>query len=778
MKNITNVISALLLAFLLSSCGSSSVSENEDGIPQDNSEPTSKPEQMLNTVVGTAIAGVIKNGIVKIYGLDNDAQSTFVLADGKTDADGKYSLTVNDYMGPLVVEITADSSTSMVCDLIDGCGDALFGQDVPLTDSFVMKAAASALDAKQVLTVNVSSLTHLAASLAGSEDLFNADLVRDANSQVSALFNITADLTALDNFAITDFDAMERSGLQAKEAAILNSALLSAAFKDAQEEASIGEVMSALAAEFTLNKGQFFFNGAEDSLSVSMVEIYEEASVILNDPKFSELDMGTFKSAVALKLNQAKSAETDAKTNAIPSKPEDRVAAQAARDMVQAIRYFALSATYEDSNEASLLNKVNAIIDGFGGSNEGYPPEVDSRGLDNILRVLAVVGKMIADADEANRDGEISDFSYSSELISTPVEILIAAHDDEYIYNVNNRICLVFSQDSCVDVSFEAKLSAEGYFEGVDDSYNPNIGLNVSGILQTDDFEMQVTTGEITLDLIGDSEEESLISGEGENHTTRIEENSFVNLEFFSAKLDISLRQKIREEVELTPPSFQGILDFSVRGFQNISSSNDVCDFMGCELESEVQILSLGEISLILRGQFYPDLGEEYIQGALYIAFEADNSIHRQVASITSYDCGIDIGLCLDLGNELLGETEEDFIDFQFAVELYLNLETNPDITGISLAVNRTEIDAAQIVVDVAVGLNRLNINIYESDNIHMIVTDQHGNTLSLTENCNGDSENCAVSGSIEVDNQQVASVTQDDNAIIIIYQDGSFEIL
>ena len=683
----------------------------------------------------------------------------------------------------MIVEVTAGPLTKMVCDLIDGCGDAMFGQDMSLTDEFIMKAVMSGFSDKQTVTANVTALTHLAAALAESADTFDSVSVAEANSQVSALFNITANLIEIDTFAITDYDAMRKAKVKAKEAAILNSALLSAALKDSQQGTSIAEAMGSLTDEFTKNKGQFFLNLAEGMPSVSIVEIYEQASLIIDDNIFAEFDLGASKTAMALMLSSAKSAEPGEKTSAAPSKPADQEGAQAARDMVEAVRYFALSATYEDSAEVTFLDKVNAILRVFKNDNgDYYRTEVDNRGIDNILEVLAVVSEMIVAADRANRDWPLSSFNFDSDSTSQPTKVFIIADGNEYLYIVNDRICLVDVEGPCVDVSIEAKISSIGYYEEGSDYFKQDAVLDVSGLLSTMDFEMEVSKGIITLEASANRQVRRQSIATDEVHTNINVEAGFAQVALFSAVLEVSLNQKRREYTTLNPPRFTGRLELFVNDFSNDYTHTEVCGgASGCELQNSNEVISFEEASLLLSGQFFPDLGEEYIKGSIYINFDPDSSLHSQESSKTLIECSIDSTfLCLDVNNPIVGENEEGFIGVEFGVSLEFDLASNSDITGIMLTANRTGLDAAQVSLDIAVGASRLNILMVEDNGLQMIVTDQNGDTLSLAENCQENAEGCSYSGNIEIDNEQVATLAQDEDsgAILIIYQDGSFEVL
>ncbi|MEW6206333.1 MAG: hypothetical protein AB1516_13530 [Pseudomonadota bacterium] len=107
------------------------------------------------TVTGAAAKGIVKNGIVTV----KDANGQ-VIGTGRTNTtDGSYSVNVGDYAGPVFVEISADSMTTIQ--------DEITGDDEPATNvSGVLLESVSNITAGQAVDVNVSPLTTLVAQLA------------------------------------------------------------------------------------------------------------------------------------------------------------------------------------------------------------------------------------------------------------------------------------------------------------------------------------------------------------------------------------------------------------------------------------------------------------------------------------------------------------------------------------------------------------------------------------------------------------------------------------
>ncbi len=129
------------------------------------------------TVTGAAAKGIVKNGIVTVKNPNGQ-----VIGTGRTNnTDGSYSVDVGDYAGPVFVEISADSMTTIQ--------DEITGTDEPATNvSGVLLESVSTITAGQAVDVNVSPLTTLVAQLAknsaGEAEITTA-LVQQAQAAIT-----------------------------------------------------------------------------------------------------------------------------------------------------------------------------------------------------------------------------------------------------------------------------------------------------------------------------------------------------------------------------------------------------------------------------------------------------------------------------------------------------------------------------------------------------------------------------------------------------------------
>ncbi len=128
-------------------------------------------------VAGAAMKGVIQQGIVTAnrlladkdgyYAPDRLAAKPVLTAD-----DGSYDLRLRGKAdGWALVELQADGTTRMICDVVPQCDQAdaepvAFGQPMPLDNNFRLSGAGDLITE----TVHLTPLTHLAVALAARSD--------------------------------------------------------------------------------------------------------------------------------------------------------------------------------------------------------------------------------------------------------------------------------------------------------------------------------------------------------------------------------------------------------------------------------------------------------------------------------------------------------------------------------------------------------------------------------------------------------------------------------
>lgn len=178
---------------------------------------------------GNATKGVIHNGIVNVYQLNQNGENKFIAAT-RTQSDGSFALDVPSKLNHgILIEINADEHSRMTCDLPDGCveptsGDFYaFSEQMPLPEDFSLLGYGAASDNSPV---QISPLSHIivttAASLNPNLPLDSIEVATrwvksDLGLEEDPLEVSVADITLLDN-ELTD--------------AAIHHGLLSAAFYD------------------------------------------------------------------------------------------------------------------------------------------------------------------------------------------------------------------------------------------------------------------------------------------------------------------------------------------------------------------------------------------------------------------------------------------------------------------------------------------------------------------------------------------------------------------
>ncbi|PKG97396.1 hypothetical protein [Paraglaciecola sp. MB-3u-78] len=777
MNRLVNVFaSTILVTYFLTACGSGSSSSPDGG---GGSTP-----QTFN-IGGTAIKGIIKNGIVKIYGVTNGVTDTTALVEGTTDSKGSYSLTVEDYTGPIVIEITAGTDSVMVCDVFAGCNGVAFGQDFALTSDFSLKAVVSDVQEGEDVTTNITAMTTLAAVLAENATIFDATTVAEANAHVAALFNITGKLTELEVVNLTNPDDVNAASGEAPEAAILNAALLAAALVDAAVGTSPDNALAAMIADFAANNGQMMNNESTDGATVSLAEIFAEALAIIKNPSFAGVDLGTLESTTELLLMQAQAAEPDSTKVVVPANPAVQNRVQAAKNMVERVRAFGLTATYEGSDEATFIASFELATE--------LVSEVD---LDTIFDSLDPISTALVIAYEANMAaidaGLAALTAYTvtngSELDIT-VTITSASTGDTY--SIDMVVPDTVTGSVALDVDVEATIALEIVEDltMTDEEFSGVGSLAISGTISSVNVAMTINSGDISIDL-----DDVFNSSESQNG---FEYTETTHVTLASADLNITLAQLTGE----APISFTGQLGLTIDdATESLAASVEDGPILDCDAsgspdgttdcigytETQESSFTLDEFDLTLSGTF--SQGSESVTASITINIDPDTSVHIQTDNLISswtdfYQAGqfIDSVTSFESQSDILGETEDNFIGVDFGIALEFDLAGSSAITGIMLTATRTGLESALLSLDIAVGSDRLEIDVaVAGDDVEMTVTDQNGNTLMLAEACNVETDLCTVTGHIMIDGEQAAIIEEDTDSdiFIITYQDGSFEVL
>lgn len=180
-----------------------------------------------NSISGSAIKGVISNGIVKAYSASQPDQ---LLAQSRTNQYGQYTLNLpltSETITTLLLELSVDETTRMRCDLTIGCTDQsngqliAFGDEVQLPEDFKLLGFAYRNGNTNSF---ITPLSHLIVSTAlqNSPNLTN-DSIKMATSWVNDVFKLSQspiqtqpkDITQLLNLISISDEQLKQSILSA-----------------------------------------------------------------------------------------------------------------------------------------------------------------------------------------------------------------------------------------------------------------------------------------------------------------------------------------------------------------------------------------------------------------------------------------------------------------------------------------------------------------------------------------------------------------------------------
>lgn len=252
-------------------------------------------------VAGAAMKGVIQKGIVTAnrlladkdgyYSPDRLAAKPVLTAD-----DGSYDLRLRGKAdGWALVELQADASTRMICDVVPQCDQAGseavgFGQPMPLGSNFRLRGAGDLITE----TVHLTPLTHLAVTLAErSANGLSPEALSGAYQTVEGWFGLSPgslrlappDLTRLDDLGSVSADALQVS--------IANAAFL-ALVNDSAQWSTISEVLNNLTSQIAAN-GRIDIMG--DGVNVALADLVSAAAL-----QSSELQATVESSVISQKL--------------------------------------------------------------------------------------------------------------------------------------------------------------------------------------------------------------------------------------------------------------------------------------------------------------------------------------------------------------------------------------------------------------------------------------------------------------------------------------------
>lgn len=256
------ILSAAILTTLLVACGGG----GDDGV-------AATPAVTSGTITGTAVKGLLQSATVTAYKVV-DGKKGDKLTDTRTDNTGGYTLNVSGYSGAVLLEMTANANTKMLCDIPAGCeGGVAFGAATS-ANGLVLQTVLGELKATNKTAI--TPFTHLAAKYAAKNGL-NKTNIETALTQIADLFNLPA---LNDTTAINPSGSFANTSATEQQYAVMNAAIAQLA----GSVANLSAKLDALSLEINAKNGQLTSSGAA---GLDLADVLAAAKQVVESDKFS-----------------------------------------------------------------------------------------------------------------------------------------------------------------------------------------------------------------------------------------------------------------------------------------------------------------------------------------------------------------------------------------------------------------------------------------------------------------------------------------------------------
>ncbi|WP_156948414.1 hypothetical protein [Marinobacterium jannaschii] len=723
MLNFKRSILTIAVASALTACGGGGGGGGGGGTSTSTPAPTSG-----STVSGTAVKGIIRNGVVKAYAVTNGSvDRSRELATATTDSNGKYSLVLpTDYEGPVKVEISAVADTVMVCDIAAGCGTTAFGATLSLESDFNMGAVIANAKPNTTISTPITPLTHMAAGLAEKAGI-NADKVHESNTQVANLFNLDT-ITDYELIDVTDPDKLAAASPEAQKASLLAAALMEAALSTTGDD-DFSDSLDKLTNDFVANDGQFVQKDTDVQEIISLEDILSaEASIIAKAKQHAAengktVNVTSIESELNLLIAELpEQADDETKTNVKVAPDLNIENMSKARALVSDIRDLAYSTGAASSDSSKVVSSVEnftnqiSLVEGTIGADS-----------EPVVKALKIAVQALGIATEADTLNAIN-------LIDVENESIVVHAKD----NGNQTMTLSVSNENIDGVTVNLSTVIHANITGDDSSSDVDVGLNITGSAASSAASMTIKDGS----KVNLAYKESVTSNSTGPNIEDIDRINFSNV-------DMDLILELAQKGVSNPVHFTGELDIDVSNL-NLTAYEEY----GPTANQSRFSNSADDISLTLKGTF------------------ADNS-NTLSATFTIAASGAQTGVTNWTNWPYEGSTS-----FKDNVDRTASLKFVASLTGLSneasVTITTSTADAGETVTgELAVAWQSRQLEISENGD-NFVVTSKNGARLELN-----DPENTKLNGGIFVGTKKYATVSELDNGIVkVSYIDNTFESL
>lgn len=293
-------LSSLMLVSLLAGCGggggggdASPSTTPTGGTPSVSENPSAPPPPRYSSISGIAAKGIIGNARITAYDIGDDGSRGAMLGVAQTGIDGKFTLEILAQSTPVWLELSGGTGAFMLCDSLDGCGETSnttydanqngqvdFGEKMALPPGFGLRALVPAAEDNSV-SANISLLTHMAAAYAETfPQGIDGLSIAMANSQTANLFALDGDVLTT---TVPDVSQIDR--YQAATQTQRKYALILGGFSALAQNGEIVSLLQQAVTQFSGQQGQLA-NHSDDAMTLSLSAWAEKSRLLavhLND---------------------------------------------------------------------------------------------------------------------------------------------------------------------------------------------------------------------------------------------------------------------------------------------------------------------------------------------------------------------------------------------------------------------------------------------------------------------------------------------------------------
>jgi len=723
-----------------------------------------------STIAGTSSKGIIIGGIVNAYPItaEGTVDRATSLADPATTAeDGSYSLVLNsNYVAgsAIYVEITAGDGTLMRCDLAK-CGEKNFGDDYTLASGFAMSATLPQASGSSV-AVNITPITDIASKLTLQKVVSGASpsaAAAGSNAQVASRLGITGGLIDQPIVDITNADAVNAASQAALEYNLKSAAAIAAALK-ASTTPSLEDAVTNFVNQF--RDGGIADREETNSDNISLEELLEEALALLETVKavegVDENASGVSSSSTSLTTAES-SAQNSNNTTASQGDVPDDVGSEglvASKAFVKQVRNLA-SAGIVSANQEAFADQIDLASEAVSADSD-----IVAEGLGLGLNAIASAYELYLDAPDEDKPSSIEvngitvAISESAGTVTLSVDETIVLAETDVAIKISAADGTVINENEPVESTVDGTRS-------VSETGSATAALSVSGSAASSAVSITINEGSFSGALSYDSqwtETETETETGGSYSDTWDDEFTVTNID---AKLNITLAQLNSDNnVSFTGMMALKLGELTGTEVGSYSNSYSFTDWQAnSNQEQYTETVTFDGFEISLSGEFSDDDGNAI---SASLAANIDNySETCTQASSYSFENGGDYSYECDLN-----ETETDYAMVSLSIVFNFDIDGVDDDVKVEFNANRTGLETGEGSLKLSYGGNQLNLA-YEGGN-SATLSNHNGVTMTLTET--EVEEETSLSGDIKHGGTAFATISDDTGAVVIRYNDGSFE--